>query len=49
MSSRTTHLGRCPCCETAIPRTRRLIAYETDDGRAVYAECPGCHDVVHPV
>lgn len=32
-----------------IPPTRVLIEYEADDGStAMYAECPGCHAIIHP-
>lgn len=42
-------IGRCPECWTAIPPTRVLIECEAGDGTpAMYAECPGCYDVVHP-
>jgi len=41
-------LGRCPDCETEIPRAGVIIEYETGDGTEAYAECPDCRDVVHP-
>jgi NAD-dependent SIR2 family protein deacetylase len=47
MSTHAT-LGRCPRCESQIPDRRLLIEYETDDGPAMFAECPACRDVVHP-
>lgn len=46
--STTSTLGRCPNCSAHIPTTRLLIEYETSEGPARYAECPGCLDVVHP-
>jgi hypothetical protein len=41
-------LGDCPHCDTRISTARLLIQYDTTDGPAAYAECPGCRDVVHP-
>lgn len=48
MSSTPTSLGACPRCGADLPRNSLLIEYETDDGSAVYAECPDCETVVHP-
>lgn len=48
MSTQISTLGRCPYCDATIPRSRLLIAYDTADGPAIYAECPDCRDVVHP-
>lgn len=48
MSQTASALGRCPDCGASIPAGRLLIAYERADGTAVYADCPGCRDVVHP-
>jgi endogenous inhibitor of DNA gyrase (YacG/DUF329 family) len=45
----TDSLGRCPRCDEPIPRRNYLIAYDTADGQAVYAECPVCVEPVHPV
>lgn len=39
-------ISHCPDCTTAIKPGRVLITYETADGRAGYAECPDCLDVV---
>lgn len=41
-------LGTCPRCESTIPTGRLLIEYETDSGRDLFAECPGCEVVVTP-
>lgn len=41
-------LGHCPRCQTTIKEEWTLITYERRDGRAAYAECPECGDVVHP-
>lgn len=41
-------LGRCPRCGEALATSQLLIRYETDDGDAVFAECPDCEDPVHP-
>lgn len=42
-------LGRCPDCEKQIPTTRSLVEYQKSDGtEAIWAECPGCKDVVAP-
>lgn len=48
MHTNRSHIGRCPHCETDIPRNRLLIEYETAQGVACYAECPACEEVVHP-
>jgi len=47
-SANTDSLGHCPRCSATIPVRNLLISYETDDGAAVYAECPACADPVHP-
>jgi len=44
----TATLGTCPDCETPVPEHRRLITYEKAGRTAVFAECPGCEDVVEP-
>ncbi len=41
-------LGRCPRCDREIPATYLLIEYETEEGLASFAECPGCGEVVAP-
>ena len=48
MTSHQSVLGTCPACDEPIPAGRLLIEYRTDGGRAMYAECPACRDVVHP-
>ncbi|WP_435196709.1 hypothetical protein [Natronomonas sp. EA1] len=48
MSHSDATLGRCPDCDIEIPRGNLLIEYDTAAGRALYAECPQCQDVVHP-
>ena len=48
MATNRTTLGVCPHCGERIPSIRLLIEYEDDDGKAVWAECPGCNEVVHP-
>jgi Pyruvate/2-oxoacid:ferredoxin oxidoreductase delta subunit len=48
MTSEHSRLGSCPQCDAVIPATRLLIEYETAQGTAAYAECPGCDLVVHP-
>lgn len=43
-------LGICPTCDTEIATINVLIEYEAEDGRPkVWAECPGCEEIVHPV
>lgn len=43
-------LGRCPACEEPIAPDRLLIQYRTTEGwPRMFAECPECLDVVHPV
>lgn len=49
MHSTASHLGVCPHCGASIPDRQALIEYERDDDRAVYAECPDCTAVVHPI
>ena len=48
MATNRSPLGVCPRCGERIPAAQLLIEYEVDDGRAVWAECPGCTEVVHP-
>lgn len=49
MPQNSSSIGRCPRCDTAIPRAYVLIEYETKSGeQAIYAECPDCADVVAP-
>ncbi|RMB23982.1 hypothetical protein ATH50_1214 [Haloplanus aerogenes] len=47
-SPMSSTLGDCPRCDARISTARLLIEYDTSDGPAAYAECPGCRDVVHP-
>lgn len=43
-------LGQCPDCGSEIASYDVLIEYENDDGQpALWAECPDCQDVVHPL
>jgi len=48
MSTQQSPLGSCPTCGTDIPAVCLLIEYDRADGRAAYAECPGCRAVVRP-
>ncbi|MFC6722375.1 MULTISPECIES: DUF7837 family putative zinc-binding protein [Halobacteriales] len=49
MPDDTQILGCCPDCGDRIPTAWTLVEYEKDDGtEAVWAECPGCGDVVAP-
>ncbi|WP_164471640.1 DUF7837 family putative zinc-binding protein [Halosimplex salinum] len=41
-------LGSCTECGTSLFDVDVLVAYETDDEREYYAECPDCRTVVHP-
>lgn len=42
-------LGRCPYCATRITRAWLRIEYEATEGQTgMWAECPGCDDVVKP-
>jgi hypothetical protein len=44
-----SQLGRCPECGTDIPSAWVLVEYEKDDGtEGIWAECPGCNEVVSP-
>lgn len=49
MNSQQPDLGDCPNCGSEIPPGQILIEYETESGRGVWAECPGCSDVVDPL
>ena len=49
MSDPDTILGACPSCEHELRRGHVLITYETESGeRGVWADCPGCGEVVAP-
>ncbi|WP_435156455.1 hypothetical protein [Haladaptatus sp. DFWS20] len=48
MAENSAPLGTCPFCRATIPADSLLIEYDTDDGTMMYAECPGCREVVHP-
>lgn len=48
MAAASTRVGVCPNCREAIRERDVLIEYQTDSGRRMFAECPGCHDVIHP-
>ena len=39
----------CPLCGSAIRQDNVLIEYETTDGTDMFAECPDCKHVVHPI
>jgi len=49
MNSPSEVLGTCPHCGASIRSAQTLIEYETPDATAVYAECPDCTAVVHPI
>ena len=48
MATNRSTLGVCPRCGEPIPAIRLLIEYEDDEGKAIWAECPDCNEVVHP-
>lgn len=49
MNTDESSLGRCPDCGESIPTAWLLVEYEKDDGETgIYAECPGCQEVVAP-
>jgi len=48
MASNRSVLGACPRCHHRIPAAQLLIDYQTSEGRQIWAECPGCREVVHP-
>ena len=48
MASNRSVLGACPRCQHRIPAAQLLINYQTDEGQQIWAECPRCHEVVHP-
>jgi len=49
MNTDESSLGRCPDCGERIPEPWLLIEYESNDGETgIWAECPGCEDVVGP-
>ena len=39
----------CPECRATVSESDVLIEYEANGGREVFAECPGCGEVVSPV
>lgn len=42
-------LGCCPECDERIPPGWLLVEYQKDSGETgIWAECPGCDDVVQP-
>lgn len=47
-AQRPSTLGECPSCGARLSEFDVLIRYGTGDGTAVYADCPGCGDVVTP-
>jgi hypothetical protein len=50
MRTQPSTLGTCPFCGEAVTEHDVLIRYETaDGGPGVWAECPGCRDVVDPM
>lgn len=50
MDSGRSLLGRCPRCGSQIESDQLLIKYEDNHERTrLFAECPACTDVVHPV
>lgn len=49
MATNRSTLGVCPRCNERITAAQLLIEYDTDEGHAIWAECPGCSEVVHPV
>ncbi len=49
MTENDSRLGRCPYCNEAIPPHSILIEYEQKNGeRSLFAECPGCREVIAP-
>jgi RNase P subunit RPR2 len=41
-------LGTCPSCHTRVDERHVLIRYEKNGSEpALFAECPGCADVVY--
>jgi len=49
MTRKTPDYGRGPECDTDISAAHILVESETDNGTTgIWAECPGCDDVVSP-
>jgi len=45
----SSSLGRCPRCDTRVPRDRMLIEYERgDEEYRLFAACPNCAAVIRP-
>lgn len=43
-------LGACADCDADIPADQLLISYQAEGGwPRMYAECPGCGEIVRPV
>lgn len=47
-AQRPSPVGTCPSCGTEIGDRHILIQYATATGPGIYAECPGCRDVISP-
>ncbi|WP_438267235.1 DUF7837 family putative zinc-binding protein [Haladaptatus pallidirubidus] len=41
-------LGTCPFCRAAVPESSLHLEYKVQTERTVYAECPGCREIIRP-
>lgn len=49
MNTDESSLGRCPECSEEIPEAWFLVEYTKESGKTgIWAECPGCEEVVEP-
>ncbi|MFC4438542.1 hypothetical protein ACFO3C_12760 [Halostagnicola sp. GCM10023398] len=44
-----SRLGTCPACAATITAVDVLVEYDVNGQPAVWADCPDCREVVHPV
>ena len=48
MQDVTPDSGRCPFCDSDLSGGAILIAYEVNDERRIFIECPDCKQPVAP-
>ena len=48
MSNKTSKLGTCPFCGSAIPTGAILLEYEVEGENRLFAECAACEEPVQP-
>lgn len=48
MTSQDRLLGTCPHCDTELHSQHTLIEYKENGETGIWADYPGCAEVVHP-